>query len=115
MLFAPLFILIVIYINVYGIKLMKRATDPPSSGVATATEVEEGGGKPPPFSPTTKPAILAEGNSSGMNSSVPQANKQSLGTFATMEEHMALKDEVDRIRQMLNKYESVWGWEKPFK
>ena len=116
MLFAPLFILVVIYTNVYGIKLMKRAMDPPSAGAAAATEDEEAGGEPPPLGPTAT-AALADRDSCGLHSSVPQTNKnQGLGdAVVSMEEHLVLKDEVDRIRQMLNKYESVWGWEKPFK
>ena len=88
MLFAPLFILVVIYINVYGIKLMKRATDTPSAGAAAATEDEEAGGESPPPDLTAATA-LADRDSSGLHSSAPQTNK--------------------------NGYESVWGWEKPFK
>ena len=113
MLFAPLFILVVIYTNVYGIKLMKRAADTPSA--AAATEDEEAGGESPPPGLTATTAS-ADGDSSGLHSSVPQTNNQGPGdAVVSMEEHLALKDEVDRIRQMLNKYESVWGWEKPFK
>ena len=118
MLFAPLFILIVIYINVYGIKLMKRAMDTPSAGAAEASEDEEARGEPPP-SDLTAATTLVDRDSIGMHSSqssVPQTNKKGPGdAVVSMEEHLALKDEVDRIRQMLNKYESVWGWEKPFK
>ena len=116
MLFAPLFILLVIYTNVYSIKLMKRATDSPSAaGTAAATADEEAGGELPLPGRTAAATALADRDSSG-SSLPPQTNKKGPGdAVVSMEEHLALKDEVDRIRQMLNKYESVWGWEKPFK
>ena len=115
MLFAPLFMLLVIYINVYGTKLMKKMIGLPSTVAAVAVKDAEAGGGPPPLGRTAT-AALAGADSGGLHPSVPQTNEQGPGgAVVSMEEHLALKDEVDKIRQMLNKYESVWGWEKPFK
>ena len=116
MLFAPLFILIVIYINVYGIKLMKRAATAVSaakpvavSGPTAGDIASAAGGSPDAESATDEDScVLTHASAGGAPHKLSDISQKQGhrgvdggGSMVSMEEHQALKAEVDRIRQML--------------
>lgn len=50
------------------------------------------------------PAEVRQGNSAGDHGS----------GAPTMADFMALKAELDNLKAKLNRYEGIWGWERPF-
>ena len=90
MLFTPIFIMVVVYLCFFGVKVLGATMS--SAGTSNAT----------------KPS------SCGIHDEASHAADQVGNNVVSMEEHLALKAEVERMKQVLNKYESVWGWERPF-